>query len=182
MRKTPVLAAALLMSTTLAVPSFAQSPTLDYPRKEARDSREAPSVNQLTAFDDARIAKLKATLQLTSDQDGYWGKLESALKDISKRRADRVVSRWDEERDARDKDKDTRDRRADARTPIERMRFAAENMTQRAAELKSTADAAEPLYDKLDDQQRRVLDNALREQVAAPVGEGRGRYRRSAEQ
>jgi hypothetical protein len=172
----------LLTSTALAAPSFAQSPIPDYqaaPRKQARDTREGPTVNQLTAIDDARAARLKADLHLTSDQEGYWGKLESALKDISKRRADRAVARWNE-RDTRDKDAD--DKRAEPTTPMERMRRAAEGMNLQATDLKSVADASEPLYGKLDEQQRRLLDGALREQLMRPAAldEGR-RSRRSAE-
>ena len=168
MRKPLVLAAALLTSTALAAPSFAQSPIPDYQataaRKDVRAAREeGPSVNQLTAVDDARIARLKADLHLTPEQEGYWSKLESALKDISKRRADRVVARWNEERDARDKSAD--DKRAEPLTPMERMRRAAENMNLQAADLKSVADAAEPLYGKLDERQRRMLDGSLREQL-----------------
>ena len=167
MRKPLVLAAALLTSTALAAPSFAQSPIPDYQataRKDVRAAREeGPSVNQLTAVDDARIARLKADLHLTPEQEGYWSKLESALKDISKRRADRVVARWNEERDARDKSAD--DKRAEPLTPMERMRRAAENMNLQAADLKSVADAAEPLYGKLDERQRRLLEGSLREQL-----------------
>jgi hypothetical protein len=183
MKKTLIFAAALLTSTAFASPSFAQSPIPDYqaaPRKEARNTREGPTVNQLTAIDDARVARLKADLHLTSDQEGYWGKLESALKDISKRRADRAIARWNGERDARDKDAD--DKRAEPATPMERMRRAAEGMNLQAADLKSVADASEPLYGKLDEQQRRILDGALREQLVRPAAldEGR-RSRRSAE-
>jgi predicted lysophospholipase L1 biosynthesis ABC-type transport system permease subunit len=183
MKKALIFAATLLTSTALAAPSFAQSPIPDYqaaPRKEARDTREGPTVNQLTAIDDARVARLKADLHLTSNQEGYWGKLESALKDISKRRADRVITRWNSERDARDRDAD--DKRAEPATPMERMRRAAEGMNLQAADLKSVADASEPLYGKLDEQQRRILDGALREQLVRPAAldEGR-RSRRSAE-
>ena len=107
MTKTPIWAAALLASTMLAAPLSAQSPTPDYQatnRKDARAARdEGPAVNQLTAVDDARIARMKADLRLTPDQEGYWGKLESALKDISRQRADRFVAQWKEERAARER-------------------------------------------------------------------------------
>jgi len=171
MRKTLISAGALLISTALAAPTFAQSPI---PRsdnyKAARATREeGPTVNQLTAVDDARIARLKADLHLTPEQEGSWGSLESALKDISKRRADRAVARWNEERAPRDKsadDKRADDKRAEPLTPIERMRRAAENMNLQAADLKSVADAAEPLYGKLDERQRRLLGGSLREQIS----------------
>ena len=180
MRKTPIWAAVLLMSTAFAVPTFAQSPTTEYqtPRKDARE--EGPTVNQLTAIDDARTAQLKASLRLTPEQEGYWGKLESALKSISKRRADHVVAQWNNERDARDKNTD--EKRAEPPTPMERMRRTAEAMNLQAADLKTVADAAEPLYGKLDDGQRRKLDGALREQLVRPASIEEGfRFRRAAE-
>jgi hypothetical protein len=51
-----------------------------------------------------------------------------------------------------------------------------------AADLKTVADASEPIYGKLDEGQRRMLDGALREQLARPAAfeEGR-RFRSSAE-
>src|SRR5262245_13142409 len=109
MRKTMTWAAALLVSTALAAPSFAQYNDSS-PRHEARAKDEVPTVNQLTAVDDARIARLKADLRLSSDQESSWGKLESALKDISKGRAERFIAHWQDDRDARDKD--NRDRPA----------------------------------------------------------------------
>jgi len=181
MRKTAILAAALLTSTMFAAPTFAQSQNYEASRKEVRETSEGPTVNQLTAMDDARIAKAKADLRLTSDQEGYWGKLERALKDISKRRADHVVARWKEDHEARDKDKD-RDQRAEAVTPMGRMRRIADGMNMQAADLKNVADASEPLYNKLDDSQRRTIEGVLREQLSRPIAfeEGR-RSRRSSD-
>jgi len=202
MRNTLLIAAALLTSTALAAPTFAQAPIAQdqvtskdrndrTARKDARD--EGPNVNQLTAIDDARIAKLKADLRLTTDQEGDWGSVERSLKDISKRRADRFIARWNDERtvrearekEARDRDRTdqaSRDARVTPATPIDRMRRAAEAMNEKAADMKSLADAAEPLYGKLDDKQRRTLEGGLRGQLAGQtiaIGEGRS-ARRSA--
>ena len=173
MMKTAILAVAVL----LAAPSFAQSQ--DHSRREVRETSEGPTVNQLTAIDDARMAKAKAELRLTSEQEGYWGKVERALKDISKRRADRIVARWKDDHDGRDKDSE---QRAEPLTPMDRMRRAAEGMSLRAEDLKNVADASEPLYKKLDDSQRRTIEGVLREQLSRPlaVDEGR-RTRRSAD-
>ena len=182
MRKPFLWAAALATSTVLAAPAFAQSPIPNYQvTTGTSDARaEGPTVSQLTAVDDARIARIKAELRLTSDQEGYWGKLESALKDISKRRAENFVARWNEERTAREaaRNNDSGDQRAiEPPTPMERMRIAAEGMTLQAADMKALADAAEPIYGKLDKGQRRTLEGALHEQLAqAPiVNEGRRR-------
>ena len=68
-------------------------------------------------------------------------------------------------------------------TSIDRMRRAADSMNEKAADLKSLADAAEPLYAKLDDKQRRTLDSGMREQLAGrtvAIDDGR-RARRSGD-
>jgi hypothetical protein len=182
MRNSVIWAAAFAASTVFAAPGFAQAPTPDYQAttgKAAREARtEGPTVNQLTAVDDARIARLKADLRLTAGQEGYWSKLEGALKDISKRRADRFVAQWNDERTAREAARDNKNdnQRPEPPTPMERMRRTAEAMNLQAADLKTVADAAEPIYGKLDEGQRRTLEGALREQLAArPVTFEEGR-------
>jgi LTXXQ motif family protein len=142
MRKSLFIAATLaVLGALVAVPAVAQ---------KAKSDR--PTANQTVAFDDARLAKLKADLRLTSEQETGWGKLESSLKDLSKRRANRMVARWEKE-DA-----------ADARnppTPGERMRRAAEALRAQSDELNATADAVDPLWGKLDDRQKRTLSAYL---------------------
>jgi hypothetical protein len=111
---------------------------------------DRPTASQIIAYDDARLAKLKADLQLTSAQDGDWGKLESGLRDIAKRRADRMVASWQKDEASRTPP-----------TPGERMRRAAEAMRAQADELAATADAVDPLWGKLDERQRRTLSAYL---------------------
>jgi hypothetical protein len=161
MRRTIILAvtAAALAGSGLAGSTYAQSPiagpdagskTAPTTRNApARATREGPTVNQLTANDDARIARLKASLRLTSDQESAWGSVEDALRDISKRRADRVMAIWEEQK--------KRDPRAKSSSAIERMRQTADAMTQRAEDLKRLADASEPLHEKLDESQKRRM-------------------------
>jgi hypothetical protein len=123
-----------VVGALVAVPALAQ---------KAKSDR--PTTNQIVAYDDARLAKLKADLRLAPEQEGNWGKLESAMKDVSKRRADRMVARWEKD-DARNPP-----------TPGERMRRAADLMRAEADELNSAADAIDPLWGKLDDRQKRTL-------------------------
>jgi LTXXQ motif family protein len=136
-----ILATVAMLGALVAAPAFAQ---------KAKSDR--PTANQIVAFDDARVAKLKADLRLTSEQESGWGKLESSLKDLSKRRADRMVARWE------------KDDAADARnppTPGERMRRAADALRAQADELIAAADAIDPLWGKLDDRQKRTLSAYL---------------------
>ncbi len=166
MRKTIILAvtAAALAGTGLAGSTYAQSPIAapDAGGKKAapaRETREGPTANQITAYDDVRTARLKAELRLTPEQESAWGGLEDTLRDISKRRADRVVARWKEE--------ENRDQQAKPKTPIDHMRRQAEVMTQQAADLKSIADASEPLYEKLGESQKRRLAEQIRNYAMA---------------
>jgi DNA-directed RNA polymerase specialized sigma subunit len=133
-----IAAAVVTLASGFAIPALGQS------AGESRSDR--PTVNQIMAQDEARLARLKADLQLTSEQEGDWGTLDKALRDIAKRRAERLVAAWDKQGDSRTPP-----------MPIERMRRAADSMREQADDLKSTADAAEPLYGKLNDQQKRIL-------------------------
>jgi hypothetical protein len=126
--------------------------------------RERPTVGQLVAYDDARIARLKADLRLTKEQDGNWGKFEGAFKDISKERADRFVA-WTDERAKRAVSAD----QAAAPTFAEHLRKRADAMARHAGDLKKLADASEPLLEKLDDTQKRRATEFIEQYAAAPV-------------
>ncbi len=99
-----------------------------------------PSVEDINAFGDARIAALHAGLQLTAEQEKNWPAVESALKDIAKQRSERYAARASANRPS---------------DPIERMSLRADVLAQRGAALKKLADAAAPLYKSLDEGQKR---------------------------
>jgi zinc resistance-associated protein len=77
--------------------------------------------------------------QTSRNQEKDWPAVESAIRDLSKQRADRLAARASAPR---------------AADPIERMSHRADAMTQTAAGLKKLADAARPLYQKLDEGQK----------------------------
>jgi zinc resistance-associated protein len=104
-----------------------------------RMQRWRPTAADITAFSDARIAALHAGLKLTAEQEKNWPPVESALRDIAKQRSERFAARA-----STDRPKD----------PIERLELRAKVMGQRAAALKTLADAAGPLYKSLDDSQK----------------------------
>jgi hypothetical protein len=99
------------------------------------------------AFLDARIAALKAGLELSAEQEKNWPPLESAMRDLAKQRAARLAA-WREARE------EGRDEAAEA-NPIDRLTRASEFLSARAADLDKLAAAAKPLYDSLDDGQKR---------------------------
>lgn len=101
---------------------------------------------------DARIAALKAGLKLTPDQEKNWAPLEAAIREQAKQRAERFAA-WLQKRG------DQEERRHDL---IERFQRKAERMTARAADLQRLIGAAKPLYDSLDEGQKRRFAELLR--------------------
>jgi hypothetical protein len=99
------------------------------------------------AFLDARIAALKAGLELNAEQDKNWPQLESAMRDVAKQRAERFAA-WREQRAGKEGE--------DAEVnPIDRLDRASKLLSARAADFEKLAAAAKPLYDSLDDSQKR---------------------------
>jgi hypothetical protein len=154
--------------------------------REMRAERSASAISQSTDRAEARIAILKADLRLSSDQAKHWAGLESALRDIVAKRATSWAASHDQQtgrsvntRVAPDsstiedeKDQITRSER-DARNArlddINEMRREADAYTVQAAELRQIADAAQPLYDTLDDRQRHRLVQFVREDLRANI-------------
>ncbi len=121
------------------------------------------------AFVDARLAGVKAGLKLTPDQEKNWPAVESAVRDLARDRIARMQDRRARREAMRDHD--------GPREPADGIAFLrqrADRLTERAAQLKRLADAAEPLYKSLDDAQKRrlrVLTRGLRAR-----GEASGRH------
>ncbi|WP_442756164.1 Spy/CpxP family protein refolding chaperone [Methylocystis sp. JAN1] len=145
------LAAAGLSGAALADPSAADQPA------QAGDHGFSPE--DRAAFLDARAAALKAGLKLTAAQEKTWPAVETALREVWKARADRAA-------DWREKWKDIREHH----NVIEGLRLRAQGLTSRGAELSKLADAAKPLFDSLDDAQKRRLGVLLFHVLMKPDG------------
>lgn len=150
MRKHVVVAAAALVlagSSIALAQQFQQGPG-----REGRmmGPRWQPTAEDIAAFTDARIAGMKAGLRLNADQEKNWPAFEQAYRGLAKQRADRMAARTNEQR---------------ADDIVQFMQRRAEIMTQRAQGFKQLADAAAPLYQSLDDGQKRrftMLSRMLR--------------------
>lgn len=117
------------------------------------------SAEDRSAFVDARIASVKAGLQLTPDQEKNWPPVEAAVRDFAKQRMARANARASE-RDAHraGRDWDSEGEAGEQKpNPMVRLRERADGMATTAMGLKRIADAAEPLYNSLDDGQKRRL-------------------------
>jgi hypothetical protein len=136
MRKALILltTAAIAAGPALAGSAFARD----------RSDRVQPSANQIADQADARTARMKVDLRLTPEQDKNWSGFETAMRDMGKKRADRQIA--------------LREERAQRNGPvdvIEQMRKDADAQIERSNDWKTLADAAQPLYASLNDQQKR---------------------------
>jgi len=100
-----------------------------------------PSPAEIAAFTDARIAALKAGLELTPDQAKNWPPFEQAVRDMVQLRIQRIQARQ-----SGDQQPPT--------SPFDRLSRRADNMSKTSAALKKVADAGAPLYQSLDDTQK----------------------------
>lgn len=145
MKKTAVagLTALALIGTSM---SFAQAPAPEAQKEEHH--RFSPA--DIKAFTDARIAALKAVLELTPDQEKSWPPVEQAIRDMAQARHARREKMREE---------------AKSEDAIAKLRARAGAMMERAADLKKLADAGEPLYRTLSEDQKhrlRIFMHAMR--------------------
>lgn len=135
MRKALLLlaTAALIASPALTGPAIA---------RDRSDRAELPA-NQIANQADARTARMKVDLRLTPEQEKNWSGFESAMRDMGKKQADRQIALRDE-----------RAQRSGAVDVIEQMRKEADSQIERSNDWKKLADAAQPLYASLNDQQK----------------------------
>jgi hypothetical protein len=108
-----------------------------------RSERTELTASQMADRADARTAKMKVDLNLTADQEKNWSGFASAMQDMSKKQADRRIA----VRDARAQQHGTFD-------ALDEMRKSADAQIERSNDRKKLADAAQPLYASLTDQQK----------------------------
>ncbi|MET4800838.1 Spy/CpxP family protein refolding chaperone [Bradyrhizobium sp. LB11.1] len=103
------------------------------------------TADQIVANSDSYIERIKTELNLTPDQEKHWFGFSSAMHYLGHNGAERLNLRI--ERAKRDPPDDI----------IEQMRNESQFLIDRAADQRSVADAAEPLYSSLDDKQKGVF-------------------------
>jgi len=91
---------------------------------------------------DAKLAGMKAGLQLTPDQEKLWSPFEAAVKDAAKARMDAMQQMMQTHE------------QGEHMSPIDRLETMADRLSQGAADIKKIADAAKPLYAGLDHSQK----------------------------
>jgi hypothetical protein len=91
---------------------------------------------------DAKLAGMKAGLQLTPDQEKLWSPFEAAVKDAAKARMDAMQNMMQMHE------------QGEHMSPIDHLEAMADRLSQGAADIKKIAEAARPLYASLDDSQK----------------------------
>jgi zinc resistance-associated protein len=135
----------LVLSTALAL---AGSGALAQQRFEGRGGdglfqQRGPSLDDLAAFTDARVAALKAGLRLTPEQEANWPAFEQAYRNLAKLRTDRAATGRGQTTAPEDQNM------------VDRLQRRADAVSQYGAALQDLAKSARPLYASLDDAQKR---------------------------
>ena len=138
---------AVVVAVIAGAPLF--GPAIAEDRGDPGD-RGAITANQMVAQTDARTARVKADLRLTPDQEKNWPGFESAMHTIGMKQADRMIA-FRAERGQQKQQADV----------IEHLNRQANVLGGRAADVKSLADAAKPLYASLAEPQKRRFASEL---------------------
>jgi hypothetical protein len=109
-----------------------------------------PSNADMNSLTDMRVGVIKAALQMTPDQEKLWPAVEEAIRARAKNRQARM------ERLAELHENGPMDAMRE-RNPVEVMQRRADRLIQRGADLKKLADAWEPLYKTLSEDQKRRM-------------------------
>ena len=153
---------AILITSTAFIlagvaPAFAKTDAQEKLAIEHTDSeqRHAPrfSIEDRAAFTAARIAALKAGLQLKPDQEAHWAAVETALHTAAQERT---------EQRAQHREKHSDHPRPDA---LEILNWRAENLRNHAERLSKIAAASKPLFNSLSEAQKRRFSILLRESL-----------------
>jgi hypothetical protein len=161
----PVIAAAAVFaivgsSVVYAQQNFGEQNGPGHWGPRAEHQRHHRSAADMAAFTDARIAALKAGLELTPDQQKNWPAFEQALRDAAQLRIARAQAR-----EARMQQGQAQQQGANPNGPFDRLARRADNLAKTSAALKKVADAGGPLYQSLTDEQKqrfKMLSRMLR--------------------
>ena len=154
MRKSLFLisSAALIGFSALSIPAMARD----------RSDRAEMTANQLVDQSDARTAQLKVALHLTPDQEKNWGGFESAMQDLGKKRADRMIAMRDERLKDSKASSDSKDSKQQVSVDVlDHINRRADLQIARSNDWKKLADAAKPFYASLDEQQKQLFGEHL---------------------
>jgi zinc resistance-associated protein len=122
------------------------------------EQQHRPSAEDMAAFTDARIAALKAGLELTPDQAKNWPAFEQALRDAAQLRIQLMQARQaatQQGENAQPQQGQAAPQQGQApANPFDRLGRRADALAKASAALKKVADTGAPLYQSLTDAQK----------------------------
>lgn len=122
---------------------FITGSTLAYAETPAERAQELLKSVDWKGLTEARIDVIKAALQLTPEQEKLWPPVEEAMMARAQARYARLEAMAKP--------------RTERRDALELMQARANNMAERAAELKKLSEAWQPLYETLDAKQKQRM-------------------------
>lgn len=134
----------LLLTAAILSLSLPISTLRAEPPGRTGDHQRPFSAADAAAFTNARIAALKAGLELTPAQEKLWPAFEATLREMAKERAARRGEWQEKGKEAREKG-----------DMLAMLRMGGKALAARGAELEKLADAAKPLYETLEEAQKR---------------------------
>ena len=111
-------------------------------QQPSRAERMHQMAEDRQAMLDAKLAGMKAGLQLTADQEKLWAPFELAVKDAAKARMDAMRQMMQAHE------------QGERMSPVDHLQAMADHLSRAAEDVKKIADAAKPLYGSLDDSQK----------------------------
>ena len=131
-----------LAALTVSASAFSLTAAAQGDQQPSRAERMRQWAADRETMLDAKLAGMKAGLQLTPDQEKLWAPFEAAVKDAAKARMDamRQMMQTHEQ--------------GERMSPIDHLEAMADRLSQGAADIKKIADAAKPLYASLDNSQK----------------------------
>lgn len=109
-----------------------------------------PSAADMKSLTDMRVGIVKAALQMTPEQEQYWPAVEEAIRNRAKNRQARL------ERIAELHENGPMEALGE-HNPVELLQRRADRLIQRGNDLKKLAEAWEPLYKTLSEDQKRRM-------------------------
>ncbi|HEX4173636.1 MAG TPA: Spy/CpxP family protein refolding chaperone [Acetobacteraceae bacterium] len=160
--------------------------TLVYAQQQQGPGHRPLDPDRFARIANARVAAIKAGLELTPDQVAKWGPYQQSLEDLIQYRAQRIQARLDHQQQAGQTGQASNPpAHRGGGDPFARLSQRADAMTASSPMLKKVADAGEPLYQSLSDAQKtrfRMMTRLMLPQlhlIGQPGGQrGRGQNRR----
>ena len=115
-----------------------------------RSDRTELTSSQITDLASARAAQMKADLRLTAEQEKNWPAFEAAVAGMWKKQTEQQIA-W----------RNAHAKRQGSVDLVDEMREDADQQIDVANARKKLADAAQPLYSSLDDQQKHRFAEAI---------------------